>query len=78
MGDKQLNKLAVSGVNPQPVSEKSWVYPYYTWHPKEENVDDGAMLPIKCGGYTAQCIRPVRYARKRGRMDTKRLLALSV
>ncbi|MBP9506311.1 MAG: SUMF1/EgtB/PvdO family nonheme iron enzyme [Bacteroides sp.] len=53
LADKQLNKLAVSGVDPQPVKETSWVYPYYTYHPKEESVDDGAMLPIKCGGYTA-------------------------
>ena len=53
MADKQLNKLAVSGVDPKPVKTTSWVYPYYTYHPKEANVDDGAMLPIKCGGYAA-------------------------
>lgn len=53
LADKQLNKLAVSGIDPQPVKPNSWVYPYYTFHPKEGNVDDGAMIPVKCGGYAA-------------------------
>ena len=51
MADRQLNKMAVSGVDPQPMSEDNRWYKYYTWHPKEERVDDGNMLAVAPGGY---------------------------
>lgn len=53
MGDKQLNKLAVRGVNPQPMSPSDPWYKYYTFQPKDNNVDDGNMLMVKGGGYQA-------------------------
>ena len=49
--DRQLNKLAVIGVDPQPMNENSGWFPYYTWHPKDESVDDGHMLTAKPGQY---------------------------
>ncbi len=51
MADKQMNKMAVSGVDPQPMSERNGWYKYYTWHPKEESVDDGNMLVSNPGSY---------------------------
>ena len=53
MGDKQLNKLAVRGVNPQPMSPGDPWYKYYTYQPKDNSVDDGNMLMVKGGGYQA-------------------------
>ena len=53
MGDKQLNKLAVRGVNPQPMNPGDPWYKYYTYQPKDNNVDDGNMLMVKGGGYQA-------------------------
>ncbi len=51
MCDKQMNKMAVSGVDPQPMKEDNGWYNYYTWHPKEESVDDGHMLAATPGSY---------------------------
>jgi len=51
MADKQLNKLAVSGVNPQPMPETWEWYKYYTFHPKDNTVDDGSFLTVKGAGY---------------------------
>ena len=53
MADKQLNKMAVRGVNPQPMKETDSWYKYYTFQPKENGVDDGNMLQVKGGGYQA-------------------------
>ena len=44
MGDIQLEKLAVSGVDPQPMSMNNPWRKYYTWHPKEKSVDDGKVM----------------------------------
>ncbi|MBR4994470.1 MAG: SUMF1/EgtB/PvdO family nonheme iron enzyme [Alistipes sp.] len=52
MADKQLRKMAVSGIDPQPVSEKSWVYSYYTFMPREDSVDDGTMTIADVAQYT--------------------------
>ena len=52
LADKQLRKMAVSGIDPQPVSEKSWVYQYYTFMPREDSVDDGTMTIADVGKYT--------------------------
>ena len=51
LADKQLNKLAVAGVNPQPMPETWAWYNYYTYHPKDNTVDDGSFLTVKGGGY---------------------------
>lgn len=53
MADKQMNKMAVQGVDPQPMRETNGWYKYYTWHPKEESVDDGNMLVAAPGSYKA-------------------------
>ena len=53
MADKQMNKMAVTGVDPQPMRENNSFYKYYVWHPKEESVDDGSMLVSKPGSYKA-------------------------
>ena len=46
MADKQLNKMAVRGVDPQPMSENDSWYKYYTYQPKDIGVDDGNMLQV--------------------------------
>ena len=43
MADRSLRKMAVSGVDPQPVHESNWVYKYYTYMPREDSVNDGTM-----------------------------------
>ncbi len=43
LADQMLRKMAVSGIDPQPVAESSWVYKYYTFMPREDNVNDGQM-----------------------------------
>ena len=43
MADQSLRKMAVSGVDPQPVAEDNWVYKYYTYMPREDSVNDGTM-----------------------------------
>lgn len=52
--DKQTLKLAVSGVDPQPMKNKnSASYKYHTYLPKAENVDDGAMIQVNSTTYDA-------------------------
>ncbi|MEG1585578.1 MAG: SUMF1/EgtB/PvdO family nonheme iron enzyme [Bacteroidales bacterium] len=53
MSDKQMNKMAVVGVDPQPMDEKNEWYPYYTFLPKMQNVDDGNMIMATPGSYQA-------------------------
>ncbi len=43
LADQSLRKMAVSGVDPQPVHESSWVYEFYTFMPREDSVNDGTM-----------------------------------
>ncbi|MBR5864451.1 MAG: SUMF1/EgtB/PvdO family nonheme iron enzyme [Alistipes sp.] len=43
MADRSLRKMAVSGIDPQPVNENDWVYKYYTFMPREDSVNDGTM-----------------------------------
>lgn len=47
MADQALNLLAVRGVDPQPMSPSDPMYPYYTYHPKNNHVDDGNMIICK-------------------------------
>ena len=44
MADKQLSKMAVSGVDPQPVKEDSQVFKFYDYLLRERSVDDGNMI----------------------------------
>lgn len=53
MSDKQMNKMAVSGVNPQPMGEKNPWFKYYSYHPKMESIDDGNMIMATPGSYQA-------------------------
>lgn len=53
MADSQLTKLAVSGIDPQPMSPKSFWFKYYSWHPKEKSVDDGSLLTVEGAKYEA-------------------------
>ncbi|MBO5860380.1 MAG: SUMF1/EgtB/PvdO family nonheme iron enzyme, partial [Alistipes sp.] len=43
LADQMLRKMAVQGVDPQPVSENTWVYKYYTFMPREDSINDGTM-----------------------------------
>lgn len=51
LADVQLTKMAVSGVDPQPMSKKNPVYPYLNYIPKDESIDDGKMLMGASGTY---------------------------
>lgn len=51
LADQMLRKMAVSGIDPQPVSENSWVYKYYTFMPREDNVNDGQMTISDVANY---------------------------
>ncbi len=44
LADKSTSQFAVSGIDPQPMSDKSMWYKYYTYLPKAEDVDDGYMI----------------------------------
>ena len=44
LADATTNQFAVSGVDPQPMGEKSFWYTYYTYLPKAESVNDGHMI----------------------------------
>lgn len=51
LADKQLQKMAVSGVDPQPMNPNSPVFKYWDFLPKDASVDDGNMLLGKSGSY---------------------------
>lgn len=51
LSDAQMNKMAVTGVNPQPINENNFWYKYYTYHPKMASVDDGNMIMANPGSY---------------------------
>ncbi|RHJ87909.1 SUMF1/EgtB/PvdO family nonheme iron enzyme [Parabacteroides sp. AM08-6] len=44
LADKTTLKLAVSGIDPQPMPKTAFWYKYYIFLPKEENVDDGNLV----------------------------------
>lgn len=44
LADKSTTKFAVIGVDPQPMKEDAFWYPYYIYLPKEAHVDDGHMV----------------------------------
>jgi len=51
MADKQLSKMAVSGVDPQPVKEDSQVFKFYDYLLRERSVDDGNMIVADVAQY---------------------------
>lgn len=51
LADVQLQKMAVSGVDPQPMSPNSRIFKYWDFLPKDASVDDGNMLLGKSGSY---------------------------
>ena len=46
LADAQLSNMAVSGIDPQPMSKDDSWYPYYNYLPKADNVDDGNMNQV--------------------------------
>lgn len=53
LADANLSKMAVSGIDPQPMSNKSFWYKYYNFVPKEEGVNDGNMIQVDSKQYEA-------------------------
>lgn len=53
LADKTTLKLAVSGIDPQPMPTTSMWYKYYIFLPKEENVDDGSLVQVPGKKYEA-------------------------
>jgi len=53
LADEQLNNMAVSGIDPQPMSKENSWYKYYSFLPKEESVNDGSMIQVDSKTYAA-------------------------
>lgn len=53
LADAQLNKMAVSGIDPRPMSKDDPWYTLQAYIPKDETVDDGNMLMTAPGSYKA-------------------------
>ncbi|MCC8155201.1 MAG: SUMF1/EgtB/PvdO family nonheme iron enzyme [Tannerellaceae bacterium] len=53
LADSQLSKMAVSGVNPQPMNPNNPWFPYYNFIPKAEGVDDGYMIQTDSKNFDA-------------------------
>ncbi|MGL5620105.1 MAG: SUMF1/EgtB/PvdO family nonheme iron enzyme [Tannerellaceae bacterium] len=53
LADVQLEKMAVTGIDPQPMSKDNPWFPYYNYIPKNDKIDDGNMLPVEAGNYQA-------------------------
>ncbi len=53
LADQSLRKMAVSGVDPQPVHESSWVYEFYTFMPREDSINDGTMTIADVAKYAS-------------------------
>lgn len=53
LADASTTKMAVSGIDPQPMAKTSYWYKYYNYLPKEENVDDGNMIQADSKSYEA-------------------------
>lgn len=51
LADVQLCKMAVSGIDPQPMPKTSFWYKYYSFYPKDESVDDGNVLQVSSYEY---------------------------
>jgi len=53
LADETTNKFAVSGIDPQPMSKNAFWYPYYTYLPKAESVNDGNLIQTDSKTYQA-------------------------
>ncbi len=53
LADKTTLLMAVSGVDPQPMADNNAYKPYFTFLPKDESVDDGAMNQVDSKNYMA-------------------------
>lgn len=53
MADAKLSDMAVAGVDPKPVSRTHPAFKYYNFIPKEETVNDGAMIQTDSKQYQA-------------------------
>lgn len=53
LADSQLTKMAVSGIDPQPMDPSSYYYKYLNYIPKHENLNDGNMLVTAPAQYQA-------------------------
>ena len=53
LADEQLNKMAVSGIDPQPMDKNNPWYRFQAYIPKDNTVNDGAMLMTKPASYQA-------------------------
>ena len=53
LADVTTNNFAVSGINPRPMSENDSWYPYYSYLPKVESVDDGYMVQTDSKNFRA-------------------------
>jgi formylglycine-generating enzyme required for sulfatase activity len=51
MADQQLSKMAVQGVDPQPMKEDNPTFRYYNYLPREASVDDGNMIVTDVAKY---------------------------
>ena len=51
LADAQLSKMAVTGVDPQPMRRTDSWFPYYNFIPKAESIDDGNMLQTASDAY---------------------------
>ena len=51
LADAQLSKMAVSGVDPQPMRPTDSWFPYYNFIPKAESVDDGSLHQVASTSY---------------------------
>lgn len=51
LADAQLSKMAVSGIDPQPMPKNDFWYKYFNFVPKAESVDDGNMLQVDSKSY---------------------------
>lgn len=47
MADEQLSKMAVTGINPQPMKHDDPWFSYYNYLPRSAGVDDGNMIPTE-------------------------------
>ncbi|MEI6678942.1 MAG: SUMF1/EgtB/PvdO family nonheme iron enzyme [Mariniphaga sp.] len=51
MADQQLSKMAVTGVDPQPMKVDNPAFRYYDFLPREKSVDDGNMIVADVASY---------------------------
>lgn len=53
LADVQLEKMAVTGINPQPMEKDNPWFQYYNYIPQIAKVNDGCMIPAESGNYEA-------------------------